>query len=456
MENSYLLSGSKKLSWSQQEIDAIESKRDNNYDRYIVFKKFYQELTDTKNKISKIQLDYENANKNLNQDVPQIANQSTDKEISQDVRKIVGEDVNKDADGYEKSTLVDNWKDWNSVKRLTNPHELIHVPSRNLNDSIAYYLPVSRSYFKMKEIISDFNLFGNYINKDITIVCLAEGPGGFIEAITKERAEHFDRIFGFTLRGNGNIPNWRRLQYALSKIEKTIDINVHVDLQYGDIYKEGDVRKFMERVKSVASIVTADGGFDYTASFNYQEQVSYRLIFSEIMTAFHLQAPKGHLICKVFDLFSIFSMKIIYLLYCFYDKVYLYKPKTSRPANSEKYIVAKGFNGISPMWLNKLREIQNNWIDGDNTTIDLNGIVLPNDFIMSIFKFNENFVKLQTDNINQTIELIEHPLNNTQYKNILGQQIKNGIEWCKKYNENINYKSKYKSMNLYPFSLCPT
>ena len=31
---------------------------------------------------------------------------------------------------------------------------------------------------------------------------------------------------------------------------------------------------------------------------------------------------------------------------CFYEEIYLNKPLTSRPANSEKYIVAKNFKGI--------------------------------------------------------------------------------------------------------------
>ena len=244
MEVPYLLTG-KKETWSQEDIDAIEPKKGDNYDKYIVFKKFYQNLTDTKNKISKVQDELDQSQHNTFEVV-------MDKTV-------------------EKSGIVNNWCDWNSVKKLTNPYELIHIPSRNYNDSIAYYLPVSRSYFKMVEMIKEFNLFDKCEDKNITITCLAEGPGGFIEAIIKNRRKNFDRVFGFTIKSNNNrnIPNWRRMQYALDKLNRNGDLNPNVDLQYGDIYKEADIRRFIEKVKSVATIVTADGGFDYSSSFNY-------------------------------------------------------------------------------------------------------------------------------------------------------------------------------------------
>ena len=43
---------------------------------------------------------------------------------------------------------------------------------------------------------------------------------------------------------------------------------------------------------------------------------------------------------------------------CFYEKIIITKPFTSRPANSEKYAVAKNFKGISDAYLKKLYQIQ--------------------------------------------------------------------------------------------------
>ena len=46
--------------------------------------------------------------------------------------------------------------------------------------------------------------------------------------------------------------------------------------------------------------------------------------------------PGGHFVCKVFDMFTPFSVGLFYLLYRSFDKVCIFKPVTSRPANSER------------------------------------------------------------------------------------------------------------------------
>ncbi len=46
----------------------------------------------------------------------------------------------------------------------------------------------------------------------------------------------------------------------------------------------------------------------------------------------------GHFVCKVFDMFTPYSVGLFYLLYRSFDKVCIFKPVTSRPANSERYM----------------------------------------------------------------------------------------------------------------------
>ena len=56
-----------------------------------------------------------------------------------------------------------------------------------------------------------------------------------------------------------------------------------------------------------------------------------------------MQKFNGTFILKIFDMFSKSTQDYIYLLSLFYNKVYIFKPQTSRLANSEKYIVCKDF-----------------------------------------------------------------------------------------------------------------
>ena len=74
-------------------------------------------------------------------------------------------------------------KDWDKNKKFSNDYELIHIPNkRKKSDSIALYEPLSRSYFKMVEMIFDFKLFEKCLCDNFKSAHIAEGPGGFMEA----------------------------------------------------------------------------------------------------------------------------------------------------------------------------------------------------------------------------------------------------------------------------------
>ncbi|KAG8429653.1 hypothetical protein GDO86_019589, partial [Hymenochirus boettgeri] len=50
----------------------------------------------------------------------------------------------------------------------------------------------------------------------------------------------------------------------------------------------------------------------------------------------------GHFICKTFDLFTPFSVASFTCCTACFERVSLFKPLTSRPANSERYVVCRG------------------------------------------------------------------------------------------------------------------
>ena len=79
---------------------------------------------------------------------------------------------------YNIKINIDNYeKEWDLYKKYTNPFEYInsHVP--NKNKCISKYKPLSRSYYKMIEIIETFNLV-EMSKERINTFHLAEGPGG--------------------------------------------------------------------------------------------------------------------------------------------------------------------------------------------------------------------------------------------------------------------------------------
>ena len=46
----------------------------------------------------------------------------------------------------------------------------------------------------------------------------------------------------------------------------------------------------------------------------------------------------GNFVCKLFDLFTPFSVGLVYLMYKAFHHVSIFKPVTSRPANSERQV----------------------------------------------------------------------------------------------------------------------
>ena len=79
---------------------------------------------------------------------------------------------------------IGNPKLWDFCKKNSNEYELLHhyvKNQRNINLGIANYDPISRSFFKLWEILKDFDII-DINKKNITYGALAEGPGGFIES----------------------------------------------------------------------------------------------------------------------------------------------------------------------------------------------------------------------------------------------------------------------------------
>ena len=191
------------------------------------------------------------------------------------------------------------------------------------------------------------------------------------------------------------------------------------------------------------NLVTGDGGFDFSSDFNKQEQSSFKLIFCEIVTALFLQKKGGNLVCKFFDLYTFLTIKLLYFIGCFYEDIYITKPYTSRPGNSEKYIVAKGFLGIDYKYLQELLNVIEVWEDDNIYINEIFDTQIPSYFIKQINNFNQRNSKLQIKTISYTIELVNKKKGLSEINKIVEKQVKKATDWCKKYGEELNEKSNF-------------
>ncbi len=320
---------------------------------------------------------------------------------------------------------------WNKYKKLTNLYETIYLSSKRFEQhrNIANVNPVSRSYFKMIEIAHEFlmDIISNPASH--TRVHFAEGPGGFLEALIKLRNHTDDRIFGMTLLlHNKLVPNWSKVTHY-QKINPQLEFMIGAD-GTGDLYNPANY-ECLKPLYNTAHIVTGDGGFDFSDDYNAQESVAAKLIFAQIFAALSVQIIGGTFVCKFFNLNSMLTIELVYLLVLCYTDIHIFKPLTSRPANSEIYIISKGFKGVSDELLDKLMKLLKEW--GDTNVTNIFKTPLPADFLEELRVIHSHICEGQINYIEKTIRLIYFPYNDEEYKKNIDMQNIAAREWCKYY-----------------------
>ena len=299
----------------------------------------------------------------------------------------------------------------------------------------------------MIEIINTFSLLPNSINYSVGTTAapltpihtfhLAEGPGGFIEAILRLRNCKEDKYIGMTLldtENDYNIPAWKKSDIFLKS-------NPNVSLENGEdntgnILTLDNFIHVVNKYHSKMDIITADGGFDFSMDFNQLEILIGKLLFAQIAYAVCLQKRGGKFILKIFDSFMQHTLDLIYLLTSFYEKVYIMKPHTSRYANSEKYIVCVGFlhANHTEFYPHLYECFKQMGMKPDPHTLRFLNVSIPQLFIKKIEEYNAIFGQKQIQNIYYTLSLIENKIKHDKIEHLIKTNIQKSMNWCVKYN----------------------
>jgi 23S rRNA U2552 (ribose-2'-O)-methylase RlmE/FtsJ len=392
--------------------------------------------------------------------------------------------------------INDYEKEWDMFKKHTNPYEYIHTVIPNKKKCVSKCKPLSRSYFKMIEIVHTFKLAdmvedidiessyryahpsgSDYVprhlmkSKRVPIQSfhLAEGPGGFIEALVQLRQNSNDTYIGMTILDNTsdlddyNIPAWKKSQQFLKENPNVIIENGADGT--GNILNLENLVYCKEKYASSMDLITADGGFDFSSDFNNQEISIASLLFAQIAFALCMQKKNGSFVLKVFDCFMPHTVDLLYILSSFYEKVYIAKPQTSRYANSEKYIVCKKFTFSScddfyPVLYDAfIKACDSKACDSkacdskacdskacdskacDSKACTIHGpfihrflnIPISNYFLSRLEEYNSIFGQQQIENIYYTISLIETKNKSEKIDMLIKTNIQKCVQWCIKY-----------------------
>lgn len=334
---------------------------------------------------------------------------------------------------------------WERYKKLANDYELIHSSSGHCFPSIASAKPISRSFFKLHEILVDLRDEIRLPSSTAKAAFLADAPGGFVQAFVEyRRASGSDEVHAISLAPrNSYVPAWKLSPGYCAEH----NINICCDeTTSGDLTDSRVVDDFVRCVTpGTCDLVTADGGFDFSADFNDQESRATELIAAEAVAALQLQKPGGAFVLKIYDIGCETTITILYILFTLYKSVYLHKPLTSRPANSEKYVVCTGYLGptanahagtISLLWsLSRGSRARRH-----HATASPPQPSVPSVFVESLFEFNSVYVAQQAFAIARTIAFIDKAVQQKD-ASIIHTQLRKAIRWCHKYKIPIDLRA---------------
>jgi hypothetical protein len=335
---------------------------------------------------------------------------------------------------------------WDKYKKVSNEYELIFT-TPYAKHNVSLYNPVSRSFFKMWELLHDFtddilpqysndsNNSNNSISPQVKCLFLAEGPGGFLEAVMKYRNNKNDHYYGMTLRPEQkSVPEWKLKKFeglSMSQITTLYGVD-----DTGDLYNLDNTHHIASELgMNVMDLVTADGGFDFSSNFNGQEDLSSKLIKCEIYCALHMLKDKGTFILKIYDMFHYNTLLFLQTLYNSFEYIYITKPFTSRPANSEKYLVCCGYNVANG---HKNIPILRDYITCSKNNYDVHAVEV--ELLYNIAMYNAYYTSRQVFYIQKTIDIIcqyESLKQNERYQKqdiVIAKNKEKCRNWCLKYN----------------------
>jgi 23S rRNA U2552 (ribose-2'-O)-methylase RlmE/FtsJ len=255
----------------------------------------------------------------------------------------------------EKTSSVEEWE---LRKKIINPYEAIFSNNDDTFPCVAKVEPLSRSYFKMVEML-DICGFWELVPTQFQTAHICEGPGGFIQCViekSKEKQLECSNVHAMTLKPTkSNIPGWRR---SIGFLRKHPEIHLEGGADgTGNVLIPANQKYFCKKAAG-SFLFTADGGFDFSVDYEKQEQVSFHLVLASFLIGFQSLAIDGIMIIKLFDIYSPATQDLLLGSASFFKEFMLYKPATSRPCNAERYFIGVGYKGevSARPWIQHLQQ----------------------------------------------------------------------------------------------------
>jgi 23S rRNA U2552 (ribose-2'-O)-methylase RlmE/FtsJ len=282
-----------------------------------------------------------------------------------------------------RETLINIIKKIESKKKFYNIVNNFEPDIQDYNDTIQNLTKIyfniksdsySEDFYKMWEILNIFNIVSNdKINVGIMNTNLSD--------CDKAVSNYIDKIL-----------NKESSKLNLSNIE------IQSPQKLDSVFK---MIKDVSKSKKYMNLIVANS-----------DNNNYTTYLGELLATLNCQDKNGNLVFKMFDAFNMVMVKILYILSSLYEQVYIYKPFTSRPSESEKFIVCKKYkyNPDDKNIRSLVSDIEK-IIEMSEGNKFLNDIFLdievPTDFINTIKFINIKLVNIEQIQVNEIIKYIQ-------------------------------------------------
>lgn len=184
------------------------------------------------------------------------------------------------------------------------------------------------------EKFDSFSLFSDY---PLVFADVASGPGGFTQYLQMRYPNSTG--YGITLRGpldfNENIVDMSRFT-PFYGVQDTGDL-YECTFEFEDFIQEQTEKRGLD-------LMLADGGIEADVD---QEFLTSPLLTCQVYLGLTCLKAGGTFVLKVFDTVNEYSAQLVFLLAMAFEEILFFKPISSRPANSERYLICRNFLSLA-------------------------------------------------------------------------------------------------------------
>lgn len=314
-------------------------------------------------------------------------------------------------------------KKYETVTNLTRPLSKLRGPSGLIASEYGAEV-VSNAWLKMYELCVFCNeMFGKIArsrNKQLNSVHFAEAPGNFVLAINHYLRNHYPVSWRWMANSYRELYSGSSFYLTdhhgmIKKYPKQWFYGADGD---GDITSSANIRSFVHQInthiphKEKIHLATSDVKYaPKQMNYSEEERINIPVHFGQILSVLKVLDKGGCMIIKELTFYEPMSISLLFLLSNCFEQLLIVKPETSRPFNSEVYLVGIGYkDNLSSAQLDNLYQVLTyirEMNDGKSVPALFRKQDIPTTFMKRLYHISSRLAHSQINALNTNIKTYE-------------------------------------------------